>query len=128
MIRIEKLEDLVVWQKSRKLALEVFEIISRKDYYRNFSLKDQMMRSSGSICDNIAEGQGRRGNREFANFLHYSLGSSNELRSQIYRSFDYKLISEQEQIYLLSELKDLEIRVNNLLQVIRKSEFQTRKK
>lgn len=125
---IEKLEDLVVWQKSRKLANEIFQIISRKDYYRNFSLKDQMMRSSGSVCDNIAEGQGRRGNREFANFLHYSLGSANELRSQIYRSFDYKLISEQEHVYLQAELKDLEVRINNLLLAIRKSQYQTRKK
>lgn len=128
MTTISKLEDLIVWQKSRKLAIEIFETISRKEYNRNFALKDQMHRSSGSIVDNIAEGQGRRGNREFANFLHYSLGSMNELRSQIHRSFDYKFISEQEHIYLLTELKDLEVRINNLLKSIRKSNFQARKK
>ncbi|WP_417801040.1 four helix bundle protein [Tenacibaculum sp.] len=37
-------------------------------YQRNYSLKDQIERSSRSIMDNIAEGFDRDGNREFHNF------------------------------------------------------------
>lgn len=123
----DKIEDLVVWQKSRKLAAEIHAVISRKEFNRNFGLKDQMQRSSGSIVDNIAEGHGRRGNREFANFIHYSLGSLNELRSQVYRCYDGNYITEAEKDYFILALRDLEVRISNLLRTIRNSPYQKRK-
>ena len=50
----------------------------------NYSLRNQMERSSGSIMDNIAEGFDRNGNKEFHNFLSYSKVSVGELKSQTY--------------------------------------------
>ena len=42
--------------------------------------------------DNIAEGFGRKGNREFANFLTIANGSLMEVKSQLYRALDRKYI------------------------------------
>ena len=38
-----------------------------------------MRRSAASICANLAEGAGRRGDREFCRFIRISLGSASEL-------------------------------------------------
>jgi four helix bundle protein len=108
MSKIEKFEELKVWQKAREICNLIEELFQLTKLGKNFALRDQMERSSGSIMDNIAEGFGRNGNREFHNFLSYSKGSCAELKSQIYRCFDKKLINE-EQFQKLIESTEEEI-------------------
>lgn len=93
-MKIDKFEDLEVWQLAREICGDIEKLFDTTPLNKRFSLKDQMDRSSGSIMDNIAEGFGRGGNLEFRNFLSYAKGSCTELKSQLYRSMDKKLISE----------------------------------
>jgi len=92
MATIERFEDLVAWQKARQFAQEVYELTCGDKFSRDFSLVDQIRRSSGSIMDNIAEGFERGGNKEFIHFLFISKGSLAETKSQLYRAFDRKYI------------------------------------
>ncbi|MGB5435205.1 MAG: four helix bundle protein [Maribacter sp.] len=96
MARIEKFEDLEVWQMARAICQYVEELFVTTSLGKNLSLRDQMERSSGSIMDNIAEGFDRDGNKEFHNFISYSKGSAGELASQAYRAMDKKLINKAE--------------------------------
>ena len=96
MAKIEKFEDLEIWNKAREICVDIETLFETTKLGKRFSMKDQMDRSSGSIMDNIAEGFERNGNREFVNFLSFSKGSCGELKSQLYRAFDKKLISQDE--------------------------------
>jgi four helix bundle protein len=49
-------EKLWVWQKAFKLMKEVHEISRKLPRDEKFRLRDQVERSSSSVCDNIAEG------------------------------------------------------------------------
>ncbi|THV61656.1 four helix bundle protein [Flagellimonas alvinocaridis] len=127
MGRIEKFEDLEVWQLARTICKEIENLFGTTPLGKNFSLRDQMERSSGSIMDNIAEGFGRDGNREFHNFLSYSKASCSELKSQLYRALDKKLIHE-EQIEHLQSIIDMEInKIGAFMFYLRKSEFKGQK-
>ncbi|MFC4740308.1 four helix bundle protein [Flavobacterium ponti] len=94
MAKIDKFEDIEIWNKSREICSDIEYLFENTNLGKRFSMKDQMDRSSGSIMDNIAEGFERNGNREFINFLSYSKGSCGELKSQLYRALDKKLISQ----------------------------------
>jgi four helix bundle protein len=106
MAKIEKFEDLEIWNISRDICKDIEILFETTSLGKRYALKDQMDRSSGSIMDNISEGFERNGNREFINFLSYSKGSCGELKSQLYRSLDKNIISD-EQFRITSEKIEL---------------------
>lgn len=95
MATIQKFEDLEIWQLARVLSKDIFLLTKTGNLCKDFSLKDQMNRSSGSIMDNIAEGYGRGSRLEFIQFLSFSTGSADELKSQLYRCLDYEYITKE---------------------------------
>ncbi len=89
------IEEIDAWKAARFLALDLHQLTTTGAISRDFTLRDQLNKASGSIMDNIAEGFERGGNREFINFLSYSRGSCAEVRSQLYRALDRKHISQE---------------------------------
>lgn len=96
VMTIERFEDLEIWQEARVLSKVIFQLTQKTPFRNDFKLKNQIKGSSGSTMDNIAEGFERGGNREFIQFLSIARGSCGETRSQLYRSYDYKYISDEE--------------------------------
>lgn len=92
MATIDSFEDLEVWNLAREICSDVDYHFKTFALGKNYALRNQMERSSGSIMDNIAEGFDRDGNKEFKQFLSISKGSCAELRSQLYRCFDRRSI------------------------------------
>ena len=92
----KKFEELPCWQKARSLCLAVFKLINQERFWKNFGLKDQIWRASGSVMDNIAEGFDDGSLIEFVKFLGYSQRSCGEVQSQLYRALDCEYISQEQ--------------------------------
>lgn len=92
-MKIERFEDIVAWEKSRKLVIKVYESFK---LIRDFSFRDQVQRAAVSIMNNIAEGFERRGDREFRKFLFIAKGSCGEVRSMLYLALDLQYISKKD--------------------------------
>ncbi len=75
--------DLIVWQKAMDLVEAVY--LATADFPREemYGLTSQLRRASVSVPSNVAEGQGRRTNGEFIQFLHHAIGSLNEVETQV---------------------------------------------
>jgi four helix bundle protein len=74
---------LLVWQKSKALAVEVYRLTKDEGIRRDFSLVDQLRRSAVSVPSNIAEGDERRSDRDSVRFFHIAKGSLAELATQL---------------------------------------------
>lgn len=90
-MKIEKFEDIIAWQKAKELTLKWYEVLHNS---RDYSFRDQVLRASVSIMNNIAEGFERRGDKELRKFLFIAKGSSGEVRSMSYLALDLGYINK----------------------------------
>ena len=74
---------LLVWQKSKALAVQVYRLTQEESIRRDFSLVDQLRRSAVSVPSNIAEGDERRSDKDSIRFFHIAKGSLAELATQL---------------------------------------------
>ncbi|HLP71259.1 MAG TPA: four helix bundle protein [Bacteroidales bacterium] len=91
-MKINQFEDIVAWQKSKVLAVEIYsQFRSLNDY----GFKDQICRASVSVMNNIAEGFERRSDQDFKKFLYISKGSCGEIRSMRHLAKELNYISPE---------------------------------
>lgn len=122
-MKIQRFEDMEVWQLTRKLVREVYEVTENTKFGRDIDLKRQMRRSGISILSNISEGFERKSNKEFVYFLYVSKGSAGELRSQICIAKDLSFIDENLFNSLTEELIVISKSLSGLIKYLKKTEL-----
>ena len=122
MSTFSKFEDIEAWQKARILGELIFSLTKKKIFDSDYKLRGQMNGSSGSIMDNIAEGQGRGGNKEFVQFLWISKGSSAELRSQLYRCLERNWIDKNTFDDLYNQAETIEKMIQGIINYLQNSD------
>lgn len=90
--------ELLVWDKSHRVAVEVYVVTKQFPREELFGITSQMRRAAYSISSNIAEGCGRRTDADFGRFLQIGMGSANEL--------DYFLLLARDLEFLPSDVYD----------------------
>jgi four helix bundle protein len=106
-VTVHSYKDLIVWQKSLDLVLEIYRLTENFPTDEKYGLTSQMKRSAVSIPSNIAEGRRRGSRKDFRQFLIIAYGSGAELETQLEiakrlpfgKNLDYILIDQ-----LLSEV------------------------
>jgi len=97
-MKTKSFKDLIVWQKSYELVLEIYKITGRFPKSEIYGLSQQMRRAAVSIPSNIAEGYGRKHKTEYNQFLSIAYGSLLELETQFLLAMDLNYISKNQTI------------------------------
>jgi len=83
MSKTKSFKDLIVWQKSKELAVAIYRLTEQFPKSELYGLTNQMRRAVISISSNIAESYHRFHQKEKKQFLAVAFGSGSELESQI---------------------------------------------
>jgi len=100
-------KNLKVWRKSIKFCKIISELIDRFPRKEDWALSSQIRRAVISIPSNISEGCGRDGKKDIIRFLHISLGSVNEVVTQLYIAKEFGYIDEKKLKELDKELDEI---------------------
>lgn len=106
-----------VWEQSHALVLEMYKITSVFPTEERYGLTSQIRRACISIPTNIAEGCGKRSDKEFARYLDIAFGSASEK--------EYLLLLCRDLTYVDSNTHE---RTHNELVAIKKQLYQLIKK
>ncbi len=87
-------KDLIVWQKSYKLVLEIYKLTGSFPKSEIYGLSQQMRKAAVSVPSNIAEGYGRKHQAEYKHFLSIAFGSLLEIETQYLLSIDLKYVNK----------------------------------
>ena len=93
--------EIAAWQHAEQLKTRVYTFSIAPKYGRKFAYCDDMARAARSGPSNIAEGFGRFGNKEFANFARIAKASQVELLNHFIDARDQRLLTNDQ--FLIEE-------------------------
>jgi|SRR5579872_3630430 len=80
---IQTYRDLKAWDEAMYLVEDIYKITKKLPSEEQYGLRSQIRRCAVSLPSNIAEGHGRKGNKEFMHHLSIAKGSLSELETQL---------------------------------------------
>ena len=88
--------DLLVWEKAHNLTLCIYKATQAFPKEERFGITSQIRRAASSIGANLAEGCGRRSDREMARFVQIAMGSAAEVSYHLLLCRDLGLLEAEE--------------------------------
>jgi four helix bundle protein len=107
-------ERLKVWNKSRLLTKEIYELTLNFPEDEKFGMTSQIRRAVISVCSNLAEGSSRKSKKDQAHFYNIAFSSLMETLNQIIISNDLDYLNDQVLMKIRSEIHTISLMINNL--------------
>jgi four helix bundle protein len=127
MATIKTFEELEVWKLAEQQDKDIYPLTLSGSFSKDWELINQIRRSTGSVMDNIAEGFGRGGKKEFVHFLTISRGSNDEVRSQLHRAKNRGHIDQELHQVLVDKNNTLGVKLSNFITYLNQSEHKGQK-
>ena len=122
MAKVQRYEDLIAWQKSYQLVLDVYAATSGFPADERFGLTSQIRRAAVSIPSNIAEGFGRQTRGDFLRFLDMARGSAHEVETQLRLAKDLNFLTQPD---ILEQVAEVQRILNGLIASLRRKSSNT---
>jgi four helix bundle protein len=114
MNKINSFEDLIVWQKSIDLSVEIYRITAKFPKEEMFGLTSQVRRSVNSVSLNISEGS-VKSTRTFINQLVIANGSAAETLSASILANKLGFLSDNDLIIIREKIAEITKILNSLI-------------
>ncbi len=111
-------KELDIWKIAFEVNRSIYKITGNFPKEELYALTQQLRRASVSISSNIAEGCGRRTNKDFVNFLYNAMGSLKEVENQLLIAKDLNYLAQSKFIELNEELDKLGRKLTRYIQYI----------
>ena len=111
--------SLKVWEKSHRLALEVYKVTAEFPRQEAFGLTSQLRRASVSIPANIAEGCGRGGEAELARFMQIAAGSASELEYHVLLAHDFGFLDSAPYQQLSADIVEVKKMLSSFIDTLK---------
>lgn len=120
---IATFEDVIAWQKARKFYIGLCRDLSPKtsNFYR-----DQILRATLSISNNIAEGLDRGSKKELKQFLIIARGSADEIRSMLLIAKDLNVLASEKNEQHLKTAKDISKLLTGFIKSLQTTDYRKR--
>lgn len=104
-------KKLLVWQKAMNLVVNTYQLLDKFPKEEMYQLNSQIKRAAVSIPSNIAEGSGRKTEKEFSYFLFVAHGSACELDTEVNLSMRLGYISEENYESISQEIEEVKLMI-----------------
>lgn len=116
-------QKLKVWQVSKDLAVEIYQIVQRtEELKRDFRFASQLTSSSVSISSNIAEGDELKSIKQAIKHFYIAKGSCAELMTQLIIAKEIGVIETDKADELISKSKYISAALYKLIEARRRWE------
>jgi four helix bundle protein len=107
--------DLSTWKRAHELALGIYRSTGAFPAGERYGLVAQLRRAAVSVVSNIAEGAGRKSDRELARFLRIARGSVCEVECQLLLSRDLGYLKADGWAALDADCREVSKMLNGLI-------------